>query len=179
MLLFTQSHNFFGIWIVLSVKYLYCNWHHFVFWVQVEQTESSSHMQRFTITDSSWYSIHLLLVIEEDIAFLYGQDIKSYHRYVINQGKRFPLWYKYIFKSTNFLPKQRLFPTQSHSSSIPPSPSVESFPLPGMASPSPLWLESLWEALSTSWSHWGWLRSETEIHKRHLPSSVLQHTLEE
>ena len=52
------------------LQYLYCNWHQFVFWVHVEQTETSSHVQRFTIIGCRGNSIHLLLVIKEHIAFL-------------------------------------------------------------------------------------------------------------
>lgn len=58
---------------VLSVKYLYCNWHQFVLWVHVEQTQASCHMQRVTIMYPGGYSIHDLLVTDEDISFLSKQ----------------------------------------------------------------------------------------------------------
>lgn len=53
---------------------LYCNRPQFVLWVHVEQTETSSHMQRLTIIHPGGQSIHLLVVTEEYIAFLCGKE---------------------------------------------------------------------------------------------------------
>ncbi len=46
-------------------KYLYCNRHQFVLWVQVDQTETRCNFQRFTIIHPSGQSIQSLEVTDE------------------------------------------------------------------------------------------------------------------
>ena len=88
MIIWLEARFYFNLCSINSVCDLYRYWHQFVFWAQVEQTESTGHTQSFTIIRPGWYSIHLLLVIEEDIALLYGKERQEVSQICDKQGNR-------------------------------------------------------------------------------------------
>lgn len=54
--------------------HLYCYWLQFVLWVHVKQTQTRSHRQRFSFKIPATNSIHLLLIVEKNVAFLQKKE---------------------------------------------------------------------------------------------------------